>query len=427
MHNLLIFVVLLIVLLALRVPIYMALVISAAGLGFFAYGDVSAVYVVQKMYAGIDSFPLLALPLFMLTGELMNFGGLSNRLVEFANCVVGWIRGGLGFVVVLVCAFLAAILGSSSACSAMVGAVLIPAMAERGYDKDFSAAIVAASGGIGPIIPPSTLAILYAVAANVSINQMFLGGYGPGILMMALFMLYAYIVARRRGYPAEAKPTAQTFLHSLKRAIIPLLLPVIIMGSIMLGICTATESAVIAVVYCIVVSCFVFRTIRVSELPKMLIKGAKSGCIVLTVVAAANFLAYVMTMSQIPQSVTAAITTLTSNKYVFLLLVEVVLLAVGMFLDASCAIVVLTPILLPAAQALSISPLFFGVLMIVNLQIGILTPPVGLNLYVTASVAKMDVLRVAKACVPLMLILFGLTILMILCPAVVTAIPQLLL
>lgn len=426
MNNLLIFIGILIVILALRVPIYMALVLSGSTLALIVLGDVSAAYIAQKMYAGVDSFALLALPLFMLTGELMNFGGLSNRLVVFAQSVVGWIRGGLSFVVVLVCMFLAAILGSSSACSAMVGAVLIPAMAERGYDKDFSAGIVAASGGIGPIIPPSTLAILYAGAASVSINRMFYGGYGPGLLMAVLFMAYAYLVARRKNFPAGPKPTLKSFLESLKQAIIPLLLPVIIMGSIMTGICTATESAVVAVLYCIIVSCFIYRTIRVRDLPKMLIKGAKSGCMVLAVVSSANFLAYIMTMSLIPQSFTDTVVALASNKYVFLILVEVILLVAGMFLDASCAILILTPIMLPAVTAFGIDLVFFGILMIVNLQIGILTPPVGLNLYVTASVAKMDIFRVAKAAVPFMLILFGLTILMIIFPGIVTAIPQML-
>ena len=426
MQNLLIFLIILLVLLAIRVPIYMALVVAGAALSLIVTGNVGQVYVAQKMYSGVDSFALLALPLFMLTGELMNIGGLSNRLIDFANCCVGWIRGGLGFVVILVCMFLAAILGSSSACSAMVGAILIPAMAERGYDKDFSAAVVAASGGIGPVIPPSTLAILYACAANVSINSMFYGGYGPGILMVVLFMVYSYYMARKHNFPAEPKPTVKKFFSSLKSAALPLLLPIIIMGSIMTGICTATESAVIAVIYCIIISCFVYRSIKVTDLPKMLIKGAKSGCMVLAVVAAASYLAYVMTVSQIPQSFTASMVALTDNKYVFLLLVEVVLLVSGMFLDASCAILILTPIMLPAATAMGVNPVFFGILMIVNLQIGILTPPVGLNLYVTASVAHMDILRVAKACIPFMAILFALTILMIFCPAIVTFIPSIL-
>lgn len=212
----------------------------------------------------------------MLCGELMNFGGLSEKLIDFANCLVGWIRGGLGFVCVVTCIFIAAILGSSSACSAMVGAILIPAMAKRGYDKGFSAGIVAASGGLGPLIPPSTLAIIYTGIAEVSINKMFVAGYAPGIILAVAFMVYAYIQGRRHNWPAEPKPTAKVFLTKLKGAIIPLLLPVIIMGSIMTGVCTATESAVIAVLYCMIVSVFMYRTIKIRELPQLLIRGREA-------------------------------------------------------------------------------------------------------------------------------------------------------
>ena len=355
----------------------------------------------------------------------MNFGGLSERLIDFANCLVGWIRGGLGFVCVVTCIFIAAILGSSSACSAMVGAMLIPAMTKKGYDKSFAAGIVAASGGLGPLIPPSTLAIIYAGIAEVSINKMFVAGYVPGIILAVAFMVYAHIQARRHNWPAEEKPTVKIFFEKFKRAILTLLLPIIIMGSIMTGICTATESAVIAVIYCLILSVFVYKTIKITEIPKLLVKGARSGAMILIVISAASFLAYAMTVSMIPQTVTAGITALTTNPYIFLLLVQVILFIAGMFLDASCAIVILTPILLPVAKSLGVDPLFFGILMILNLQIGILTPPVGVNLYVAASVSKMDVLSVAKASVPFILMIGALVVVSIFVPGIFTFLPNL--
>lgn len=423
MRSLIIFLVLIIILLALRVPIFIALAVAAMGLGTLVLGDVNAAFLVQKMFSGVDSFTLMAIPLFMLTGELMNSGGLSTRLIDFANSVVGWIRGGLGFVVIVTCIFLAAILGSSSACSAMVGAILIPAMVQRGYDEEFSGALVAASGGVGPIIPPSSTAIIYAVAANASVSDLFVGGYGPGILIALMFALYTYIVARRRGYPAEKKPTVKSFFVSLRHAIVPLLLPVIIMGGIMSGFFTATESAMVAVVYCAFVGLVVYREITIKDLPRVLTKAAKSACIVLAVMTTANFLGYIMTLTQIPQTVTSLITGITSNQIIFLIFVNVILIFAGMFLDAACAIIILTPVLLPAATALGVNAVFFGVMMTVNLMVGVLTPPVGLNLYVTSSISGVDILKLSKAVMPFIGIMLFAIILMILFPQIVLFLP----
>lgn len=426
MDKLLIFIILILIFLAFRVPVYISLATSAMVLGLLTLGNSFTPFLIQKMFTGVNSFTLLAIPLFMLTGELMNSGGLSERLINFANCLVGWIHGGLGFVCIVTCCFLAAILGSSSACAAMVGAILVPAMVKRGYGDDFAGAVVAGSGCIGPIIPPSSSALIYAVAAEQSVSKLFVGGYVPGAMIAIAFMIYTYVIARKRHYPPEPKPTMKSFGVAFRRAIVPLLLPIIIMGGIISGFFTATESAAIAVLYCFIISCFVYRTIKLSEIPALLKKAATGSCVVLAVMTTANFLGYILTLSQIPQTAAAAIASVTSSRIVFLLLVNIILIVAGCFLDASSAIVILTPVLLPACTAFGVDLIFFGVMMTVNLMIGVLTPPVGLNLYVVSSVAKIDILRLAKAAIPFMLILSAVVLVMVFFPDIVTFLPNIL-
>lgn len=420
MIALLIFLAVLICLLFIGTPIFISLGVSSIAVWFNSIGSLRPELILQKMFVGVDSFTLMAIPLFMLTGELMNSGGISKRLINFAQCIVGWIRGGLGFVVVVTCMFLAAILGSSSACSAMVGAVLIPAMRDRGYDDDFAGALVASSGGIGPLIPPSLPLLMYAVVAQQSVANLFLAGYVPGILIGVVFMVYTYFYARKHKYPAEDKPTVRQFFSAFGQALIPLGLPVIIMGGILSGVFTATESAVVAVIYCLIIGLFVYREIKIKDIPKVVVKAAKTTGMVLIVIATASVLSYVLTIARIPQTVTALITSITSSRIVFLLLVNFVLIICGMFLDAGCAIIILTPVFLPAANAMGVNPIFFGVMMTVNLMIGVLTPPVGLNLYVTSSIAKIDILKLSKAVLPFIYMLFGLILLMVIFPQIVT-------
>ena len=420
MQALLIFVGVLLVMLALGVPIFISLGVGAISIWLLSMGALQPALIIQKMFIGVDSFTLMAIPLFILTGELMNYGGVSRRLIDFAQSLVGWIRGGLGFVVVVTCMFLAAILGSSSACSAMVGAVLIPAMVAAGYDEDFAGGLVASSGGIGPLIPPSTPMLLYAVAAGQSVAALFLAGYVPGVLVGVAFMIYTYIVARKRHYPPGPKPTVKSFFSSFGHALIPLGLPIIIMGGILSGVFTATESAVAAVFYCLIIGLFVYREIRFKDLPGIFLRAAKSTAMMLVVVAVASFLSYAMTIAQIPQTVTKIITSITNNRIVFLLLVNAVLIVAGMFLDAGCAIIILTPVFLPAVIAMGVDPVFFGVMMTVNLMVGVLTPPVGMNLFVTSSVSGIDILRLSKAVMPFIFILIGIIVLMVLFPGMVT-------
>lgn len=424
MTALLVFLVSLFFFIFLGVPIFMSLGLSSLCIWLWHFGTLEPSILIQKMFIGIDSFPLMAIPFFMLAGELMNTGGVSRRLVGFAQCLIGWVRGGLGFAVVLASMFIAAILGSASASAAMIGMVMIPAMVERGYETDFSAALVASAGSIGPIIPPSIPFIIYGVIGEVSIAKLFVGGYIPGIFMGLSFMAYTYFFARKRGYPSESFPTLKSFVSSFKEAFLTLLLPVIIMGGILGGIFTPTEAAVVAVVYAFLVGTFVYREIKWKDLSGIFLRAANSTAMVLMVMSTATLLSWVLTLERVPQTVTKALLAVSPSPIVFLLLVNAFMIIVGMFLDAVSALTILTPVLLPAAKALNIDPVLFGVLLAVNLSIGVLTPPVGLNLYVVSSIAKLDLVRISKAVLPFIALITAVILIMIFFPATVTYLPN---
>ena len=421
-----VFVISLFGMLFLGVPIFMS--IGASGLILYAYGmqAFEPMILVQRMFNGLNSFTLLAIPLFMLAGEIMNRGALSKKMVRFANCLLGWVHGGLGFTVVISCMFIAAILGSASAAAAMIGAIMIPEMVDRGYSKEFSCALTAAAGSIGPIIPPSIPMIIYGVIANVSVVKLFCAGYVPGIMMGVMFMVYSYFYARRRGYPAEPQPSYQEVWRAFKVAAPTLLLPVLIMGSILSGMCTPTESAVLAVAYALILSCLVYRTLPLRELKSVLVNSAKSAAMVLVVISTANLLSWAVTVLNIPKMMADLVYSITSSPAVFLVIVNLLLIVAGMFLDAGSAIMILSPVLLPIALSLQIDPLAFGIIMVVNLSIGVLTPPVGLNLYVVSSLSGVDIMKVAKACMPFILMIFAMLLICSFFPQIITFLPRLL-
>jgi len=294
----------------------------------------------------------------------------------------------------------------------------------RGYSLDFSAALVASSGGVGPLIPPSIPLLLYAVTASQSVAKLFVAGYVPGFLVGITFMIYTYLYAKKHNYPAEPKPTVKSFFISLGRAIVPLMLPVIIMGGILSGMFTATESAIAAVLYCFIIGCFVYRELKLKDMPDVILRAAKSTGMVLAVLSTASFLSYVLTLAKIPQMVTSMMLGITSNRILFLLMVNIVLIVAGMFLDAGSAIIILTPVFLPAAISVGVDPVFFGVMMTLNLMIGVLTPPVGMNLYVTSSIAEIDLIRLSKAVIPFIFILFAIIVLIVVFPDIIMFLPN---
>lgn len=403
-------------LLAIGVPIFVSLGLSALMLWTLEQGFLDFVSIFQKLYIGIDSFTLMAVPFFMLAGEFMNTGGLSKRLVTFAQKVMGWIPGGLGFTTILASMLIAAILGSASASAAMVGMIMIPEMVKRGYDVEYSSALVASAGSIGPIIPPSIPLIIFGVIAQQSIIKLFAAGYIPGIMIGVLFGLYNYAYAKRSGYPAEERPTGKEFLVALKEATLTLMLPVIIMGGILGGVFTPTEAGVVAVVYAFFIGVIVYREIPLNEIAGVFVRASKSSAMVLMVVTVASFLSWVLTMQRIPQSITGLILSQTDSAIIFLLVVNAIVIILGMFLDAVSALTIMTPVLLPAALALGVDPVLFGVMLTVNLSIGVLTPPVGLNLYVTASIANISIVSITRAVMPFIAILCLVLVLMTFVP-----------
>lgn len=426
MFALALFLVCLLLLLFIRIPIFVALGLSSITLWLFEFGALEPAVFMQRMFAGLGSFTLMAIPFFMLCGELMNIAGLSKRLAMFAQDIIGWVRGGLGFTVILTSMFIAAILGSASACAALIGMVMIPEMLARGYRHDFSSALVASAGAIGPIIPPSIPLIVYGVIAQVSVIKLFIGGYIPGIMMGVAFMLYTYIHARKYNYPAEKFPTVKSIANSFISALPTLLLPIIIMGGIMSGLFTPTEAGVAGVVYAMLVGLVIYRKeLKLSDLPKVFIRAACNTAMVLMVISTATLLSWVLTLEQIPQTVSQIMLSITDSKYVFLIIINLFLVVMGMFLDSVSGITILAPVLLPAALALGVDPLFFGVMMVVNFSVGAITPPVGLNLYVTSSIAKIDIVTLSKSAIPFCFLIFAVLMMMVFFPEIVTYLPEL--
>lgn len=425
MTTLIIFLACLFLLLFIRVPIFISLGLSAIVLWVYEYGAIEPAIFLQRMFAGVNSFTLMAIPFFMLCGELMNTGGLSKRLVDFARDVIGWVRGGLGFTVILASMFIAAILGSASASAAIIGTVMIPEMLASGYKKDFSSALVASAGAIGPIIPPSIPLIVYGVIAQVSVTKLFIGGYVPGILMGLAFMIYTYFHAKKYNYVLGKVPTLGQVVKSFFLAIPTLLLPFIIMGGIIGGVFTPTEAGVVGVAYAAIVGIFFYKEIKIKDIPRLLLSSAGNTAMVIMVISTASLLSWVLTLEQMPQTITSMMLSITENKYIFLILVNLLLVVMGMFLDSVSGITIIAPVLLPAALALGIDPVFFGVMLAVNFSIGAITPPVGLNLYVTAGIAKIDLVSLSRSAIPFCILIFLVIMIMVFFPEIVTILPNL--
>lgn len=406
------------------VPVFMSLGLSSFCIWFWQFGSFEGSILLQKMFNGLDNFPLMAIPFFMLAGEVMNTGGISRRLVSFAQSLIGWIKGGLGFAVILASMFIAAILGSASASAAMIGTVMIPAMTARGYKLDFSSALIASSGSIGPIIPPSIPLIIYGVIAQVSIAKLFLGGYIPGIFIGIAFMIYTYFHAKKYNYPSESKPSINEILKSFKDASLTLLLPIIIMGGILGGVFTPTEAGAIAVVYAFIVGFLIYREIKISDIPQIFLRAANNSAMVMVVISTATLLSWVLTLGRVPHTVTNLLLSISENKYLFLIIINIFMVIVGMFLDATSALVILTPVLLPSAITFGIDPLLLGVLLTVNLSIGVLTPPVGLNLYVISGIGKVDLIKLSRSVLPFLVLIFIVLLIMTFFPSTVTYIPN---
>ena len=376
-----------IVLLIVGVPIAFVLCGSSI-IAILSTGDIHNAIVIQRMFSGSGSFTLLAIPFFVLAGSLMSSGGISKRLVNLCNSLFGHISGGLAMVAIITCAFFAAISGSSAATAAAVGTIIIPEMLKHKYDKDFAGATVASSAELGVIIPPSIGLIQYGVATGTSISDLFMAGFLPGIFICLVLCVVAHFLCKKQGFEPSKKATRQEKIQAFKDAILAILMPVIILGGIYSGVFTPTEAAVIAVFYGLIVGVFVYKEIKLSDIPRILTDSAITMSTVLLIMSASTIFGWILTKLQIPQAVAKGFLGISASKYIFLLLVNVLLLFIGMFCEAGAAMVILAPLLAPVAQTLGIDLVHFGIIMMANLAIGMMTPPVGVNLYVVCDTAK---------------------------------------
>ena len=396
--------------LILSVPIGISLGLASL-VTLIGSGTLPIDYIAQISFTSIDSFPIMAIPFFIAAGVFMGSGGLSKRLLNLADEVLGPLPGGMALATIATCMFFAAISGSGPATVAAIGSLTIPAMIQRGYDKYFSCAIVAAAGAIGVMIPPSNPFVIYGVSAQSSIGKLFIAGIVPGILTGLALMAYSYFVSKQRGWMGEKKErSAKTLFKAIWDAKLALMVPVIVLGGIYGGLMTPTEAAAVAAFYGLIVGVFVYRELNSSNIVKTFMEACSTSAIVIILMAMATIFGNVMTVEQVPAKIASFILGLTNSKIFILLLINVLLLVIGTFMEALAAIVILTPILLPIVKQVGVDPIHFGIIMVVNLAIGFVTPPVGVNLFVASGVAKVKLENVAKKVFPIL----GLMILLLL-------------
>ncbi|MCZ8108424.1 MAG: TRAP transporter large permease [Burkholderiales bacterium] len=392
---------------ALSVPIAFALGIAA--LPFFLERNLPLIAIPQVIFDSMDSFVLLAVPLYVLAGRIMMRGGVARRLVDFAVALVGFLKGGLAAATVLTSMLFATISGSSAATAAAIGSTLIPEMERKKYPRPFAAAVVAASGELGVIIPPSVPMVIYAVITGVSITDLFIAGIIPGVMIGLSLILTIIAVSTLRNYgdrePFVIGPYFAGVARATSRAALSLLLPFIILGGIYGGIFTPTEAAVVAVVYALVLGCFIHRELPLRDLPKIFAESAFTSSVVMIIVGFAFVFAYALALMQAPQQIAAGIRAVSDDPMVFLLLVNLFLFVVGMFMETFAAIIILAPVLAPVAIQLGIDPVHFGLIMIVNLAIGMVTPPVGVNLFVACGIAKVSMEQLMRPLVVFLAVL----------------------
>lgn len=398
--NGVIFLVLLIGLFILGVPVAFSLGITAVVLMMMQYGTIQINTLAQMTVSGINSFTMLAVPLFLLAGKLMNTGGITNRLFNFAKVIIGFLPGGLGHVNVVSSIIFAGMSGTAVSDAGGLGAIEIKAMKDHGFDNEFACAVTSASSTIGPIIPPSLPMVVYGMMASASVGALFMAGILPGLLMALVMMVVVTIYAVKNKYPREPFPTVGTFLISLKEGILPLMTPIIIIGGIYSGYFTATEAAVVAVVYSFILSVFIYKEMSMKQLVEVLRETVKDSATIGLILAASALYGNVLIRAQIPQQLLALLTGSISSPVVMMLILNVFLLIVGCFMEPISAITILMPLLNPLIQAMGINPVHFGVVMVLNLMIGLLTPPFGMVLFVISRIGDISIVRLTKALIP---------------------------
>ena len=410
--------------LVLTVPIGFSL--GIASLAYILYTDqLTFGFIAQNMVTGCDSFPTMAIPFFIFAGELMGGGGISKRLLNLANVFFGRITGGLAIVTVVVCMFFAAISGSGPATVAAVGGMVVPTMLEKGYDKKFVLALIAAAGSIGVIIPPSIPMVIYGVTTNSSVSSLFLAGFIPGIMIGLVLIGYSYFFAKKQGYKGDTEPFSWSrALHELKEGFWAILSPVIILGGIYGGIFTPTEAAAVSVIYSLIVGCFIYKELDLKKLLNVTRNACETTASILIVIGCAAGFSKVLTLGRIPATVASGMLSLTDSAILILLLINLLLLIVGCFMETLCAIMILAPILFPVVTSLGVDPIHFGIIMVVNLAIGFITPPLGVNLFVASRVGETTLDNVIKGIIPFLILMIATLMLITYVPGISMSLPN---
>ncbi|NQT58850.1 MAG: TRAP transporter large permease [Bacteroidetes bacterium] len=410
-------------LIVIQVPVAFAMGISSM-VALVVMGK-PVLMIVATMFAAVDSFPLMAIPFFILAGEVMNNGGITKRIVNFSRSIVGFIKGGLAHVNIVASMFFAGISGSATADASALGSILIPMMEEDGYSKEFSVVVTATSSTIGPIIPPSIMMVMFGVIANVSIGKLFLGGFIPGVSVGIALMIMTYIISVKKGYGANVKFSIRAILVNFKKALIAIVMPVIIIGGVLSGIFTATEAGVVATVYALVISLVVYRTITIKDLPRIFINSAILTSVCLFVIASASIFGRILAIEQFPIMIRSLLLSFDFSPTVVELLIIVFILFLGLFVEGIPVLIIFAPIFVPVIMDLGLDLVHFGVVFIMAILIGSVTPPVGILLYICCNIAGIPVSKASKIIWPfvgmMMLVLF----LCLFIPSLVTFIPSL--
>ncbi|MDQ3460591.1 MAG: TRAP transporter large permease [Deinococcota bacterium] len=401
---------------ALGVPIAVAITLaSIVAIEFFT--NLPLLLVAQRMFTGIDRVPLMAIPFFILAGNLMGAGGISARLVDFAKSIIGGMPGGLACTCVLTCMIFASVSGSSVATTFAIGAILIPAMIRSGYPRPFATSVQASSAELGVLIPPSIPLIIYGVSTDVSIGQLFIAGIGPGLLVGGALIAFIAVLSALKGFGASDRSGRMPLGTAFKRALLALLMPFVVIGGIYGGVFTPTEASAVAVFYALLVGGLVYREISPRDLPNIFRQSIISTAIIMLIIAAASLISFLISYSGAPGQIAAWMTGVFGERWAFLLAINVLLLVVGMFVETSAAIIVLAPIFMPIALTFGVDPVHFGLIMVVNLALGMITPPLGVNLFAACTVAKIPLDRIIGSLLPFVGVV-------LVCLMIVTYVPE---
>lgn len=401
---------------ALALPV--AVAIGLSSITGIHYAGINWLVMPQQIFAALDKFPLMAIPFFILAGNLMEAGGISQRMVDFAKSLVGGIQGGLAITCVVTCMIFAAVAGSSVATTFAVGAILIPAMVKHGYPKPFAASLQATAAELGVIIPPSVPLILFAVSTETSTGELFIAGIVPGFLIAIALIIYVWLYARKNNLGKHDGQDRMAVWPAFKRSWLALMMPVIILGGIYGGVFTPTEASVVAVVYALVVSVFIYRSLKFQTLNAVFRRSVVGTAVIMFIIANAGVFSFLLNRAGVPDMLGSWLGQLFTDKYLFLLGVNVALFCVGMFIETSASIVVLAPLLVPVAVQFGIDPVHFGIVMVVNLALGMVTPPMGVNLFAACSIAKLSLEEMIKPLLPFVAVILG-------CLMLITYIPDL--